>query len=113
VSHQRGAQRQFSRELVLVQLGPREYEPQVAARKVAVDHLERVDPHLGVALSVASVEVRRSVVVEEHRDRDAEEPTDRRLKNMLPPPPAASLTSLYSSRGRRPAGLSFPLGARD
>jgi hypothetical protein len=50
----------------------------LALRKVALDYLERVDPNLGAALRMASVEVRRSVVVERHGNRDPEEPTDRR-----------------------------------
>ena len=61
-----------------MELGPREHEPQLSARKTAVHDLEAVYPDLGLSLSVASVEMRVPVVVEEHRDHDPVEAADRR-----------------------------------
>lgn len=60
-----------------MELGPREYEAELAAAEVAVDHLKVVDPDLGFAFSVARMEVREAVIVEEHRDRNPEEAADR------------------------------------
>jgi hypothetical protein len=79
---------------------PRRVRPQLPARQVAVDHLKGVDPNLGAAFRLAGVKVRGSVVVEEHRDRDREEPTDRRHTNHA----AASTGGTPGSR--RPASAT-------
>ena len=44
-------------EFVLVELSPREHEPQLAAPEAALDHLQGVDTDLCAALGVASMEV--------------------------------------------------------
>jgi hypothetical protein len=46
-------------------------------RKVALDDLQVVDPHLGLSPGRASVKVRRTVVVEVHLDDDPMETADR------------------------------------
>jgi hypothetical protein len=71
-------------QLALMQLSPSENEPEVTTLKRALNHLERVDPDLSVAIRVASVEVRWSVIVEKHRDHDPKETADRRHTKILP-----------------------------
>jgi hypothetical protein len=61
-----------------MKLGPREDETQLPAAKVAVDHLEVVDADLCFSFGVPRVEMRETVIIEEHRDRDPEEAADRR-----------------------------------
>ncbi len=66
-----------------MKLRPGQHEPELPAGKRAVDHFEIVDANLGLAVGVASMEVGKSVVIEEHRDGDAEEATDRRHDAMM------------------------------
>ncbi len=51
-----------------MQLSPGEHKPKLATRERALNHFERVNPDLSAAVRVAGVEVRWSVIVEEHRD---------------------------------------------
>ncbi len=53
-------------------LGPREYKPELSTRKVASQHLQRVDLDLGAVSRGARMEVGRPVVIEVHRDREPE-----------------------------------------
>ena len=53
------------------------HEAKLAAPERALDHLERVDTDLCAPVAVARMEVRRSVVVEKHRNHDSEEAADR------------------------------------
>jgi hypothetical protein len=50
-----------------MQFRPGEHEAQLSPSQAAVDYLERVDPHLRASLRVPGMEMRRAVVVEEHR----------------------------------------------
>jgi hypothetical protein len=59
-----------------MQLRPGEHESQLAASQAAVDHLERVDPNLRAALRMSRMEMRWTVVLEEHGDRYPEEAAD-------------------------------------
>jgi hypothetical protein len=71
-------------QFVLVQLSPGKHEAQLPPPEAAVDHLERVDSNLRGSIGVASVEVRRAVVIEVHRDHDPEEAADCRHGQMFP-----------------------------
>jgi len=53
----------------LVEFGPGEHEPQLAAPERAVDRLQRVDPDLRGAVGVARVKVRRPMIIEVSRSR--------------------------------------------
>ena len=62
-----------------------EAQAQLATTQRAFQHLQSVDPHLGAAVGVPRMKVRRTVVVEEHRDHDPEEAADRRHDEILAP----------------------------
>lgn len=51
-----------------MQLSPGKHKPELATRKRALNHFERIDLDLSAAVRVASVEVRWSMIVEEHSD---------------------------------------------
>src|SRR5712691_6692479 len=67
-----------------MQLGPRQHQSKLPAPKAAVDHLHRVDPYLRACSRVTGMEMRRPVIVEEHRDHNPEETTDRRHVEIVP-----------------------------
>lgn len=73
-----------------MQLSPTEDEAQLAATKRVVHHLEVVDPHLRLAIRMAGMKMRMTMVVEVHRDRDAEEAADRGHMYILKAAPAGS-----------------------
>ena len=81
-----------------MKLGPREHESQLTAGEGALDHLEGVDAYFRLPLSVASVEVRVPVVVEEHRNHDPVEAADRRHAAMIGRRPDANLLRLLDRR---------------
>jgi hypothetical protein len=64
-------------QFFLVELSPSEDEAELAAAQVAVDHLEIVDADLRFSFSMAGMEMREAMVVEEHRDRDPIEAANR------------------------------------
>ena len=66
-----------------MKLGAREYESELPAAERAVHDLEVVDADLRLAVRVPRVEVRKAVIVVEHRDDDPEEAADRRHLQMI------------------------------
>jgi hypothetical protein len=61
-----------------MELCPSEDESQLTTTEVAVHDLQVVDPDLGFSFPMASMEMRKAVVVEEHDDGDPKEAADRR-----------------------------------
>jgi hypothetical protein len=76
-----------------MKLSPSKYESQLSLRKIALDDVERVEPDFGGPIGVTGMEVRRPVIVEEHRDHYSEEAADRWHGPMFPRGPAESLRS--------------------
>lgn len=50
----------------------------MSSAETAVEDFQVVDSHLGFPGGVAGMKMRKSVIVEKHRDRDPEEAADRR-----------------------------------
>ncbi len=80
-----------------MKLGPGKNEAELPATEVAVDDLEVVDPDLGFAFCVARMEMRKAMIVEEHRDRDPEEAAYRRHGSIMARAPAVVLLDFSSS----------------
>jgi hypothetical protein len=66
-----------------VEIGPFGYELERPAREVPDQYNAAADRDHGVVLGILSVEVRRVVVVEVHRDRDAIEQADARHRAIM------------------------------
>jgi hypothetical protein len=50
-----------------MELGPGQDEPKLPRLHCAFDHLDLVDPDLGLAAGIAGMEMRKPVIVEVHR----------------------------------------------
>jgi hypothetical protein len=85
-----------------MELRPSQDESQLPTAEGAVHDLHIVDSDLGFALRMTSMEVRKTMVVEEHDDGDPKETADRRHSFIMP---------MASAAERRPnipaAGVHF------
>lgn len=61
-----------------MKLSPGEDESELSSSEIAIDDLKVVDADLGFSFGVTRMEMREAMIIEEHRDRDPEEATDRR-----------------------------------
>ena len=67
-------------ELPTVKLCACKHETELPPIERALDDIQVVNTHLGLTVNVASVKVRIAMIVEEHRDRDAEESANLRVQ---------------------------------